>query len=324
MTVVAADIGGTHARFALVRDGGIHHSEKLEAARFATLADALATYCTGHGLKPGGTVLIAAAARAEPDGIWRFLNGPNARPGGWVIDRAALKNAGWDVSILVNDFAASAQGAPTLDPADLTVLKPGAGMPGAPRAILGPGTGLGMALLFPQQKGWRVQETFGGHMLAAAATEEQADILARVRAATSMTVVPETLVSGRGLPALYRAVCARNNRASHLSSADELLAHTDDADVKDTLRLFHEFLGLFAHNVAVTAHAFDGIYLDGGVIQRLHEAGLYDAAAFDRALTVAAADSVARALAQTPVWLVRDPFVALRGLAVMAAGDAHA
>jgi glucokinase len=184
-----------------------------------------------------------------------------------------------------------------------------------------------MAFMMPQESGrWRVQETFGGHMLAAALTDEQFQIIKHVRElrGNKGDVVPEDLASGRALPNLYQAVCLLNRQRPQALSADEILANAAKDMPRQALRLFHEFLGLFAHNVAVTANAFDGIYLDGGVIQRIFAAGLFNRESFGKFFAPAMVPVVKAALESTPVWLVRDPFVALRGLALMVDNNTHA
>ena len=317
MTEIAADIGGTHARFALTDGDALRHPMKLAAADHADLPAALRAYCALHGAEPAGGLRLATAARRHEDGVWRFTNRNR-----WEIDARALEASGWRIERIANDFAASARGALSLDAADLVTIQQGATSPGAaanshPRAILGPGTGLGMAYALPETNGgWRVQETFGGHMLAAALTEEQAEIMRLLRGILGTeVVVPEDLASGRALPHLYQAAALFNNRAPR--HHDDLLAAAEEPDVAQALRLLHEFLGIFAQGVVVTTHAFGGLYLDGGLVQRLHQDGVFDAGAFLRGFVPPLVPVVRDALRAMPVWLVTDPFVALRGLLAM-------
>ncbi len=315
MTVIGADIGGTHARFAVLENGAARSIERTEVAASSGLTTALAEYYRRQGRKPGGRLALAVAARPGADGIWHFHNN---NP--WRIDPAALRQAGWDVEILMNDFEASAHGALTLDRDQLAVLRAGSGTSGCPRAILGPGTGLGLAFALPLPGGgWHVQQTVGGHMVAAALTEEQHTIMKlvqRLRGGAG-AVVYEDMVSGRGLPVLYRAVCQYQGLEPRFADVAALFGGADDPAARITLRLFHEFLGLFAHNTAVTGHAFGGLYLDGGVIQNLQGAGLFDAAAFEAFFAPDVVPPVKDLLQATPVWLVRDAYVALRGLAAL-------
>jgi glucokinase len=316
VTELLADIGGTHARIA---QADVVAPEKYAVAGFDAIEAVIARYCREKSLEEKGTIRIATAANPGADGLWRFTNNP-----GMVIDPAALKEAGWELALLADDFVASAHGVPALPKEKRIALRQGTPMPGAPYALLGPGTGLGLAYMIklPGKNGggWHVQQTFGGHMLAAAATEEQREILDIVAdlKADGTIPVPEDVASGRGLPLLYKAVCRRDGAALLLDSAAGILGLPGDAQARKTLRLFHEFLGLFAHHVLVTGHAYGGLYLDGGVIHGLRRSGLFDFAQFEKFMQIRAVPTVREAVAATPVWLVDDPYVALRGLMEMA------
>jgi glucokinase len=164
-----------------------------------------------------------------------------------------------------------------------------------------------------------VQLTHGGHMLAPVLSDEHflmAELVRRNKG-DGHTVIPENFCSGRGLPLLYRAVCdAYGYDAVHTSPA-HMLDHPHDPAVRETLRLFHEFFGLFAHLVVVTGNAYGGLYLDGGVLHHLRTRHLFDADTFLGFMTLNPVDSVKRSLDQCPVHLVLDPYIALRGLQVM-------
>jgi len=317
MTVIAADIGGTHARFARLGAPGAALGDEViyEAAAYPDLVAALRAY--GH---ESGTLYIAAAANPDERGLWRFKNNNS-----WVIDPAALEAAGWQIGALVNDFEAGAHGAARMPSGGKLYLKTGAAQPEYPVALTGPGTGLGLAYLIPLQGGGtHVLRTKGGHMLAAARSDEQhalLKIVARLRGGETVPV-PEDVVSGRGLPYLYQALCVMHGQAPVHQSAAALLAHAaDDKMAAATLRLFHEFFGLFLHNVVVTGSAYGGVYLTGGVVQSLHKAGLLDIATIDRFMVLDVAPTVRAMLVRTPVALLDDPYLALRGLAALYGGD---
>jgi glucokinase len=313
MTDVLADIGGTHVRFARLRDGALHAPRKIRAGDHESLEDALAAYCAETGDAPGGGLLLALAANPDANGVWTFGNHNR-----WAIDPALLARAGWRVAQIVNDFAASARGALELAGDQRIVLRAGAELPHEARAIMGPGTGLGLGFMIPLPGGaWHIHRTKGGHMLAATLTDEQHEII-RLAAALrghSYAPVPEDAVSGRGLPFLYRAVCQRNGREPRFSG-ERVWEHAgQDADARDTMRLFHEFFGLFAHNAIVTGSAWGGIYLDGGLFNRLREDGLFDLETFHKFMAIDMVPAVRRMLDAVPVYAVNDPFIALRGLA---------
>lgn len=75
--------------------------------------------------------------------------------------------------LLVNDFEAAAKGVEGLGPGDSKTLQRGEPLPGAARVVIGAGTGLGVAYMLPQGKGYRVVAGEGGHAGFAPADEEQ-------------------------------------------------------------------------------------------------------------------------------------------------------
>ena len=306
MTALLTDIGGTHMRIARDADGVLTAPEKFAVADFPSLPAILDRYCAVHDLTPGGTVRIATAANPWPDGMWHFTNNETI-----TLDPAAFTRAGWAVAALTDDFLASAHG---IGDAATATLRAGEVRTDAPSVLLGPGTGLGLAYLVPTPGGRHVQQTFGGHMLATAATAEQRQVLDAIAALRGAAVaVPEDVASGRGLATLQGAVRDLRGESGQDMTLTQLM-QSDAPVAQDTLRLFHEFLGLFAHHAILTLHAFGGLYLDGGVLQALRRHGKFDFAGFVRYLDLDVAPVVRAALAATPIHAVADPYIALRGL----------
>lgn len=309
--LLMADIGGTHARFSILKDGKFINTEKYKATEFESLEKALFHYCMATGTSPEGELLIATAAQKEKDDIWRFTNKNT-----WEISKEELDQAGWTVRLLLNDFVASAKGAVCAKTGKEKCLKEGKNYPELPKAIIGPGTGLGLAYAYPEpdEKSWRIQETFGGHMLATMLSEEQKTIANLVARDRDTTLVPEDLCSGRGLILLYRAICTYHGASPNIYDPSDLLDKPDHDYVPTTLRLFHEFLGLFTHNALVTAHAFGGLYLNGGVLHALDRNNLFDFEIFEKYMILNPVPVVKDMLETTPVYLIEDPFIALEGL----------
>lgn len=315
MTTIIADIGGTHARLALHTDeSGPAHAEKFRAADYPALQDALAAFCAANSLPTRGRIFIATAAHPDAGGVWRFQNRNE-----WGIDPAALAAAGWDVAAIVNDFYASSLGAVTAPDEKLRPVRGGALNDCDRHVVLGPGTGLGLGYVERIGDRWHVQETLGGHMYGACATDEQiavARIVRRLRGG-AMMFIHEDVCSGVGLPVLYEAVCIMNGQAPAHDHVSALLAHRVEPVAAQTLRLFHEFWGLFTHNALVTGNAFGGVYLDGGLTQLLAAQDAFDAPTFLRWMTMQPAAVVQEKIDATPVYIINDTFVALHGLAEM-------
>lgn len=312
MTVtILADIGGTHARLALYGADGPLHAEKYKAADYAGLEGALADFCAKHDLTPRGRVAIGTAAHPDAAGVWRFQNLNE-----WGIDPRALAAAGWDVLAVVNDFVASSLGAVTAPDEMLLAMRGGALGDCARYVVLGPGTGLGLGYVERLGGRWHVQETLGGHMFGACATDEQymvSKVVRRLRGG-DMMFIHEDVCSGVGLPRLYQAVCLCHGRKPQWTDAAGVVAHRTDDMAAQALRLFHEFLGLFAHNALVTGNAFGGVYLDGGLTQNLVAQDAFDRESFLNFMTLDPAEVVRDKIDSTPVHIINDPFVALQGL----------
>lgn len=310
-----ADIGGTHARFALADDDGrIGPPQKYCVKDFETIEDALSLFCTNSGCDVQPPLLMAVAARKWDDGTYRSGNHHNH----WIIDKDTMTANGWHIEVIANDFVASARGTLVLPDDQKQVLRKGEDNPDAPCVILGSGTGLGLAYMHPLHEGrWHIQQTAGAHMLAASVTEEQHMIIKLVaRLKNNDTLVSyEDLASGRGLPVLYRAVCLYSGKPAQEDwAAADILDNADDPCAEATLRLFHEFLGLFTHNVMITGYCCGGLYLDGGVMHRLREKGLFDFNTFEHYMMLNPIEVLKIAMEKVPVTMVKDPFVALRGV----------
>lgn len=323
MTRLVCDIGGTHIRIAAVMDGVLHYPEKFPVADFATPQDALLHYQTlVGGVAAPCAVSFSCAANDDGTGLYRFTN--NAH---WVIHPAQMKSQGWNVELIAHDFCASAWGTTAVGGAGVELIRPGCNDTGQPSAILGPGTGLGLAYIFPlQQGGHHVQMTHGGHMLSLVLTDEHFLIVELLRQIKQdgYTIIPENLCSGSGLPLLYRAVCEAYGYDHLFPTPAAMLDNPHDPAVRETLRLFHEFLGLFAHQAVLTGNAYGGVYLDGGVMHHLRDRNLFDKKIFLDFMTLNPVPVVRKSLDHCPVYLVTDPYIALRGLLVMTKeGTAH-
>ena len=302
---ILVDIGGTYARFALEVGGKPAQLKKYAAADFKTFEEALAQYLSETGAGRNPALFIATAAHPDERNVWRFVNRNK-----WVLDVAAMNN----VEIIMNDFEAATWGLIGL--ADQKILKAGKENRIAPRVLIGPGTGLGLGYLIPASKGFDVRGTQGGHIATAALNEEHTRVLRavdKIKGRDCLNVY-EDVVSGPGLYNLYAALCDLSDEERIAKDAGDLIALYKSPAARDALRLFHEFFALFAATVTVGAGAYGGLYLAGGVLDRLVENNLFDFAHFEKFFAGNYVPSVKKALSQTPVIHAFDPNLALSGL----------
>lgn len=263
MAHLLGDIGGTKSRFALLDAAGeIVETRTLRNADHDSLAAAAEEYLSGLD---GGeeTVQRGALAVATP------IRGDSVHLTNrdWSFSISALRHRlGLDELKVLNDFEALALAVAHLDEAQAPLLKPGEAVTGAPLAVLGPGTGLGMAAALPTATGWRAVAGEGGHQTLAAATAREWEVR-QVLARRFGHVSWERAVSGPGLLNLYQALCELDGvreGASTPSEVDELAA--SDPHAKEAVELFSALLGAAAGDLALTVGARGGVYLGGGVL----------------------------------------------------------
>nr|WP_274611535.1 glucokinase [Rhodoplanes elegans] len=306
-----ADIGGTNARFAMLTDrlGAIRH---LPVAEYPSPKDAVATFLRAEapGIRPTAAVL-AVAAPVEGETV-RFTNSP------WVIEAAELRAAfGIEYVVLVNDFEAVAWALTALGPEDVRPVGAGTAVPGGPRAVLGPGTGLGVAALVPGPAGPVVVPTEGGHASLAATTDREAAVVAVLRRRYGH-VSNERAISGPGLEALHAAIAAVDGIAVPARKAAEISRFAGEGTCpvcRDAVAMFCAMLGSVAGDVALLFRARGGVFVAGGIVPRF---GAAFAASEFRA-RFEAKGRFQEYLAAIPTAVITHPDVAFLGLHAIAA-----
>ena len=258
---------------------------------------------------------------------------------GPVIDQAVtLTNLAWSLDAgqlasrhrlrqvwLINDLVATALGATLLEPGDLHPLNPGTPRPGAVRAVLAPGTGLGEAFLVPGAGGDEPLPTEGGHASFAPRNREQIDLLDHLLAHQAHVAV-EQVCSGLAIPTLFDFMARRCPPPAWLEA--ELAAAGDRTPViaraalqaldggpacetaVRTLRLFADILADEAANLVLKTLAFGGLFIGGGLAPRLLPFLRHDAF-----MAVFARGTYRELLATLPVQVILNPQTALLGAA---------
>ena len=278
---LVADIGGTNARFGWIDAPGlpISHVNALPTADHATLADAVRAYLQTEGLAQPTQMAMGIANPVSGDEV-RMTNHH------WAFSISALRSElGLGRLEVINDFTALALALPSLHPDQLSQVGGGAARAGAPIALLGPGTGLGVSGLLPCGERWIPLAGEGGHVTLAPADEREAAILAVLRERFGH-VSAERAISGSGLVNLVEAIFALRRMqfdpsklspakitACALGAAEARQRGMDvqglDAACLEALQHFCAFLGNVAGNLALSLGAFGGVYIGGGIVPRL-------------------------------------------------------
>lgn len=264
--IVVADVGGTHARFALADVAGgrvvsLGDPVKLRAADYAGLPEAWRAFCT---LNPGAEPRHGAFALAGPvrDGEVRFTNSH------WVVNLDTLEQAlAIDSFLAMNDFAAVAHAVDSLESGHFeAVCGPAAPLPCIGTvSVLGLGTGLGVAAFQRGPNGSAVLATEGAH-IAFAPLDDSERRIAEAFAAQYGRVSVERLVSGPGLGAIVRCLAPGDARGD----ADLWQAAIDGGDevADNALDVLLAAFGSFAGDAALI-HGANAVVLTGGLVNRL-------------------------------------------------------
>jgi glucokinase len=305
------DVGGTNARFAMQRGPGaaIEALAQYRCADFASLEAVLRHYLAEPGRPQPQSGAIGIANPIEGDRV-RMTNHS------WEFSIERLRQAlGLQRLVFVNDFTALALALPTLRPQELRPIGAGCAVQGAPWALLGPGTGLGVSGLIRAANGAElVLSGEGGHVTLAAADDEEAAVIEWMRRRFGH-VSAERALSGQGLENLYQAWAALHGHAAEPLRAPQISARglqRSDPACDAALELFLSLLGNVAGNLALTLGALGGIYIGGGIVPRLETR--IDASRLRQRFEQKG--RFAGYLSRIPMWLIRpggDP--ALRGAA---------
>ncbi len=314
MVGLIADIGGTNIRFALCDPAaGPRDAVTLPCNAFEGPAAAAAAYL--DQVRPPHPPRRAAFAVACPvDG-----------------DRIELTNSAWRFSVaetrralrldtldVINDFAANALAAPQLGPGDRVQVGGGTPRPDAPIAVLGPGTGLGVASVIPRDGGWIALPGEGGHATLPAADDREAAVIARLRKRYGH-VSAERLLSGSGLELLHRTLCELDGRPPEALDAAAVGAAADrPGPAADALEMFFALLGTVAGNLALSVGARGGVFVMGGIVPRY--LGRFADSGFRARFE--AKGRFAGYLAEIPSWVATHPNPAFVGLSRLVAAPA--
>lgn len=312
--VLLADIGGTHARFAVLRDDNLEAVRSLDVHAHATMADALRSFLARRADgTPIGAAVLAVAGPVE-NGRCKLTNST------WIADASELSREFGIPSVrVINDQEAAAWGLPHFGPSDTRLIGPDTPVAGAPRALLSPGTGLGVACLVTGPPGDRVIASEGGHATLAATTAHEEALIGVLRRQFEH-VSAERVLSGDGLVNLYRATATIDGTGVVPRTAAEVTRAGLDGTCTTCRRALDAFcalLGAVAGDVALLFGARGGIYIGGGIVPNIVD-HLPDTAFRER---FEAKGRLGRHLARVPVRVILRLDPAFLGLAALARSD---
>jgi glucokinase len=190
----------------------------------------------------------------------------------WTFTRDELQAAaGAKGLLLLNDFEALALSLPQLSAGDLHRIGGGEPEAGGSKAVLGPGTGLGVAGLLSTPSGWTAIASEGGHVSFAPETAEELAIIENlIPGARHLSA--ERLISGPGLVRLYGRLAEMRGRSAEMRAASQIAQAAfagADPSAAEALERFVLWLGRFTGDIALVFAARGGVYLGGGIAPKI-------------------------------------------------------
>lgn len=322
MEIVAVDIGGTHARFAIAevaagRVVSLSEPVTLKTAEHASFQTAWEDFAaqSGRSLPRGAGIAIACPVEGE---VLKLTNNP------WIIRPAMIcEKMAVERFTLVNDFNAVGHAVAQLDADHFTHLcGPDTPLPmSGTISVVGPGTGLGVAHLLRVAGDYHVCPTEGGHIDFAPLDALEDAILTRLRGRYRRVSV-ERVVAGPGLREIYEALAAIEGKA--VQSLDDAALWTLAQSGQDSLATaaldrFCMTLGSVAGDIAL-AQGASAVVIAGGLGLRI--AATLSTSGFAGRFT--AKGRFEAKMAAIPVKLITHPQPGLFGAAAAFAKDNQA
>jgi glucokinase len=265
------DVGGTNARFAWQTGPGqpIESVCTYPCKDHESLLKALQHYLQEQGKPVPHSCSIGIATPLVGDEV-KMTNHH------WSFSISALeRDLGVKRLLVINDFTALALSLPSLPAEDLFQVGGGAPKAGAPVALIGPGTGLGVSGLLPVPRGRGLVPIMGeGGHVTLSPTNDREEAVVRVLRDRFGHASAERALSGPGLVNLYQALCGLDGADVRLQTAADIsdaAVSGGNTQAVEALALFLGMLGTVAGNLALSLGALGGVYVGGGIVPRLGE-----------------------------------------------------
>jgi glucokinase len=264
--ILVADIGGTHSRFAYFQvdeKGALSLVETkwidtVKSRSFSHLLSMLEEKAFSLSAEQSDIAVLAVAGPVIK-GV--YSNPPNID---WDID---VSNSAEDFKLkrcrLINDFAAQAYACRSPVAHSVRQVLSGQIEPDARLAVIGAGTGLGMAALAPDGAGGYVAiPSEGGHSALPFESPAEFDFMKfLIHELGAPYVETEFVVSGNGLSLIHQFLTGEKWSPAEIG--------TGVSRNSETIRWMARFYGRACRNYALQVLALGGVYIAGGVAAKV-------------------------------------------------------
>lgn len=260
-----ADVGGTNIRLALVENSTVEYIQLRTylCAQYPTITHVIQHYLQDVGIQIQ-SACIAIACPTDGDQIDMTNNS-------WSFSKRELQQElALNELYVINDYTAISMSLPFISSEKLIQVGAGKIVKGAPKAVLGPGTGLGVAHLIQVEENWHSLPGEGGHVDFAPVDELDSAIWHFLKKRYEH-VSYEQLLSGLGIVQIYEALCELIEGEHPQLSAAEISRKGVAGECSlcsKTMAQFCKILGSHAGNLALNMATFGGVYVAGGIVPR--------------------------------------------------------
>lgn len=296
------DIGATSSRCAILATPAAKPLEirTYRNKDFSALSELLADYAGRREAQPQ-SLALAVAAPVHGDEV-RMVNRD------WSFSGSSLaSDLDMERARIINDFHAVAYALPDLDDSTRTEIGRATEYRGGNMAVLGPGSGLGMAAWISGKSGGLPMTGEGGHITLSGRDAREDEIIADVRDRYGHCSA-ERVLSGPGLRLLHEVL-----HGIEVDSSEAITNNPDNSANAATLNQFFSFLGSVAAELALITGAFGGLHIAGGIvpdcIEQLQESPFRQR--FEDK------NRYRDYMRRIPTYVITDPFPGLTGLAAM-------
>eukprot|EP00744_Colponema_vietnamica_P006309 GILI01009173.1.p2 GENE.GILI01009173.1~~GILI01009173.1.p2 ORF type:complete len:343 (+),score=82.52 GILI01009173.1:90-1118(+) len=331
-TLIAGDIGGTNTRLQLCRvdDSGSKESlqtvfeKTYQSQDYPSLLDVLSLFISES--KPETHPVVACIGIAGP--VERNSCQVTNVPWPLIQGDELAKALNLKAVTLLNDFAANGYGLLALKSEDFVILNNVPRVEGAPKGIIGAGTGLGEAYLTCHKGAYEVWGTEGGHCTLTPRDDLELGLVNYLKERLNITHVSvERAVSGPGIAMIYDYLRSLNPSdpspaESEIRSSDDPSALVskygvsgEDAVCQRAMDMFISFYGAEMGNFALKIMPMGGLYIAGGIAGKIKDRLL---AKNDFMTNFFDKGRMRRILAEVPVYLVTKDQLGMAGAQVMA------
>ncbi|MBL0849194.1 MAG: glucokinase [Candidatus Liberibacter ctenarytainae] len=264
--LLLADIGGTNVRFAILR--GMEYEPEFCCAVKTADYDSLE-----HAIQDAVMSKISIRLRSAFLAIAASISGQDTitlTNYKWVIrPEILISEMCFEDVLLINDFEAQALAISSLSNTDYVSIGPhieSNSRSSFSRLIVGPGTGLGVAGLMRMKNSWIPISGEGGHINIGPSSERDFEIFPHLTERAEGRFSAETLLSGRGLINIYKAICTANGvEGKEISCAEDVVSLAADPTAFEAINLFCEYLGRIAGDLSLIFMSRGGVYVSGGI-----------------------------------------------------------